>query len=198
MKSSSGIDIREESIEILTEYSTIPISFLVESIADVDAPKLPGGSFTELKQNPAYLKDYDSEPGHHPTEWPDRFDLSNWGIFVAREAAGLVGGIAVAYGSPEIDMLDGRTDLAVVWDLRVSTEARRRGVGAALIAKAESWAGDRNCRELEVETQNINVPACRFYQDRGFRLKRIDRYAYPGFPREVQIVWSKPIFPTSQ
>jgi hypothetical protein len=49
----------------------------------------------------------------------------------------------------------------------------------------------RECRQLKVETQNINVPACRFYARQGCVLGVIDRFAYPTLPDEVQLLWYK-------
>ena len=65
---------------------------------------------------------------------------------------------------------------------------RGRGVGSALFGAAESWAAARGCTELKVETQDINVRACRFYEARGCRLRAIDRATYPGLD-EVQMLW---------
>ena len=90
-------------------------------------------------------------------------------------------------------MLEGRSDLAVLWDIRVAPDARRRGIGAALMAAAERWAEAQGCAELKVETQNINVPACRFYARQGFTLREARRFAYPGLPDEIQLLWYRPI-----
>jgi hypothetical protein len=35
------------------------------------------------------------------------------------------------------------------------------------------------------------VPACRFYQKMGCTLGAIDRFAYPGLPAEVRLLWWK-------
>jgi hypothetical protein len=64
-------------------------------------------------------------------------------------------------------------------------------VGGRLFAAAEGWSLGRRCRWLEVETQNVNVPACRFYARQGCVLAAIDRFAYPDLPEEVQLVWRK-------
>jgi hypothetical protein len=40
-----------------------------------------------------------------------------------------------------------------------------------------------------VETQNINVPACRFYARMRCTLGAIHRYAYPDLPGEAQLLW---------
>jgi ribosomal protein S18 acetylase RimI-like enzyme len=86
-------------------------------------------------------------------------------------------------------MFEERADLAVLWDIRVSPTLRGRGVGTALVEAAASRAAARACRQLKVETQNVNVPACRFYRRNGFVLGAIHRFAYPSLPQEVQLLW---------
>jgi GNAT superfamily N-acetyltransferase len=71
----------------------------------------------------------------------------------------------------------------------------RRGIGSVLFRAAGDWAGARGCRWLKIETQNINLPACRFYQKMGCTLGAIDRFAYPGQPDEVQLLWWKALAP---
>ncbi len=90
-----------------------------------------------------------------------------------------------------VEMLEGRKDLAVIWDIRVSPGFRRQGLGKVLFLASETWARARGCRWLKVETQNINVPACRFYAKQGCILGSIDTFAYPGFPDETQLLWYK-------
>ncbi|MBV9774221.1 MAG: GNAT family N-acetyltransferase, partial [Gemmatimonadetes bacterium] len=137
------------------------------------------------------VKDYDAIPGTHPREWADHFDLSNWGFLAARLDGKRIGGAAIAYATEGLDMLGGRGDLAVLWDIRVAPEARGSGIGAALFGAAETWAAARGARQLKIETQNINVPACQFYARQGCVLGAIHRFAYPGLPDEVQLLWYK-------
>ena len=73
----------------------------------------------------------------------------------------------------------------------MATEVRRRGVGAALFAATENWARARGCRQLKIETQSINVAACRFYASRGCELGAVRRFAYPELPEETQLLWYK-------
>ena len=137
------------------------------------------------------MKDYDAIPGNHPTDWARKFDLSNWGVLSARLDGEHVGGAMVALKTPGFSMLEERGDLGVLWDIRVAPHARGCGVGAALFGRAEQWAGARSCRQLKIETQNIIVPACRFYRGQGCTLGGIDRFAYPEFSEEVQLLWYK-------
>ena len=82
-------------------------------------------------------------------------------------------------------------DAAVLWDLRVAPRNRGEGVGRALFAQAERWARAQGKRRLLIETQNINVAACRFYEAMTCDLVSIERAAYPEFPDEVRLIWSK-------
>ena len=130
-------------------------------------------------------------PGAHPREWAQQFDLSGWVFFAAQTNGRRVGGATVASGSAGLQILEGRPDLAVLWVIRVSPEARGRGVGSMLFRAAERWAGGRGCRQLKVETQNINVPACKFYLQHGCAHGAVHRYAYPQCPEEIQLLWYK-------
>lgn len=150
-----------------------------------------GFALTERILATPYIKDYDDFAGEGPAEWGKHFDVSSWGFFAARIGGRRVGGAAVAFDTPGVHMLEGRRDLAVLWDLRVAPEARGRGAGAALFHAAEAWARARGCRELKVETQNVNVPACRFYARQGCILAEAVRGAYPALPDEVQLIWRK-------
>ena len=74
-------------------------------------------------------------------------------------------------------------------------DKRSSGVGSLLFGAAEGWSLSRGCLTLKIETQNINVPACRFYARMGCALGAIDRYAYPELPEETQLLWFKDLRP---
>jgi GNAT superfamily N-acetyltransferase len=137
------------------------------------------------------VKDYDMVVGNRPEDWRRQFDLSSWGLISARIAGQRVGGVVIAAKSRELHLLEGRDDLALLWDIRVAPSVRRRGIGATLFAAAERWAGGRGCLQLKVETQNTNVAACKFYASRGCELGAVQRFAYPDFPAEIQLLWYK-------
>lgn len=73
----------------------------------------------------------------------------------------------------------------------VAPAARGQGVGTRLMRHVEQWAQERGCRTLKIETQNINVPACRFYARGGCTLGAVLLHAYPELPDEVQLLWYK-------
>jgi GNAT superfamily N-acetyltransferase len=188
----SAIDVAvfEEPIDSLRDYASVPIAFEAVSTFEV---KREGERFvlSEVPVLSPYIKDYDAIPGEHPSEWARRFDVSRWGVLAARAGGRRVGGAVIAFDTPGVDMLEGRRDLAVLWDIRVALEARGFGVGAALFRAAEAWARARGCRQIKVETQNVNVPACRFYARQGCVLTSADPSAYPGLPGETQLLWYK-------
>jgi GNAT superfamily N-acetyltransferase len=185
------VEVTKESVSELPEYARVSIAFTVDRALDVAVQRhTPGGfALTERKLDPPYLKDYDALEG--PAQWANRFDLSNWTLFVARADGVRVGGAAVASKTAGLTMLEGRDDLAVLWDLRVAPWARRQGVGSALFNAAEAWATAQSFHQLKVETQNINVDACRFYARIGCVLRAANRLAYPELPDEIQLLWFK-------
>lgn len=186
-------DIIEQSAEDLADHGSIPIAFEVRTVLDVHVIDQGLGGFTmsERKNETPYVKDYDAIKGEGPTRWAKHWDISNWGIISAFLEGSRVGGCVVAYDTPGVEKLEGRKDIAALWDLRVHPDHRSRGIGARLFQSAVTWARKHNCRLLKVETQNINVPACRFYARQGCVLGYVNRYAYEAFPDEVELVWYK-------
>ena len=187
------IEIVAESAETLAAYAQVPIAFEVRAVLDVAVPERGLGGLplaTRLLDVP-YVKDYDADPACHPLRWAERFDVSAWGFLAARADGARVGGAVVVLDVGGVELLEGRRDLAVLWDLRVAPAARGRGVGAALFRAAEGWAHARGARRLKVETQNVNLGACRFYARQGCVLGAIHRFAYPALPDETQLLWYK-------
>ncbi len=188
------LEIQEVGIEGLPEYAQIPIAFEVRSM--LEAVLLEGGlggiGLREETVAEPYLKDYDDAEEGFPEDWPRQFDVSNWGILIAREDGRCVGGAVVVHNTAGVNMLEGRGDLAVLWDIRVRPESRRQGIGAQLFQHAAGRAREHGCRQLKVETQNVNVPACRFYASQGCELGAIHRFGYAGHPKvghEVMLLW---------
>ncbi len=189
---SPQIAVEQESIDLLARHGQISIAFEVDRVlaaSPAGGSGLAGIALSEVAVESPWRKDYDAVEGNGPAAWPVRFDVSRWGLLGAYEDHARVGGAVIAYATPGVDMLAGRDDLAVLWDLRVAPQARGRGVGSALFRGVEEWARGRGCRELKIETQNVNVRACRFYARRGCVLGGIDTHAYPQLPDEVQLLW---------
>jgi streptothricin acetyltransferase len=190
-----SLAIREEALTVnaLHEHATIPIAFVVDRILQVTVMDggLGGVLLTETAATDPYVKDYDAIEGEGPARWPERFDISNWGLVCARRDGARVGGAVIAFNTEGLNMLGTRDEVAVLWDIRVSSGQRGAGVGSALFRAAEGWAGARGCGWLKIETQNVNAAACHFYRKMGCALGGIDRFAYPELPDEVQLLWWK-------
>ena len=187
------VRIVEQPLDRLAELAAVPIAFEVRSRFEIREGGA-GREFTliEWMVDPPYVKDYDVTASGGPDTWGARFDLARWGLLAAVRAGRWVGGAVVAAQAAEVDLLEGRSDLALLWDIRVAPQDRGRGTGTALLDAAAAWATSRGCSELKVETQDINVPACRFYARSGFELRAIDHAAYPGLD-EVRMLWYRAI-----
>ena len=55
--------------------------------------------------------------------------MTVWALFAAFDGSTRAGGAAVVMQSAEIELLEGRADLALLWDIRVAPAFRHRGVG---------------------------------------------------------------------
>ena len=188
------VEILEVGADLLPSYAQIPIALEVNTIFQVDPINngLGGIGLREERIEHPYTKDYDALEGEgsvRPDQWPDSFDVRDWGFFLAYDGNRCVGGAAVAFNSPEWER---RGDVSVLSDIRVHPEFRQYGIGTKLFLHAANWSSARRCRQMKIETQNVNVPACRFYAKMGCQLSAIDRYAYVGNPEvehEIMIVW---------
>jgi len=186
-----SIRIREINPVRLAEYDRIPSRFLVRSVLEVELVEggLGGMILREVPAERPYVKDYDAY-GELPSDWPRKFDVRNWGFFLAVEGRRPVGAAAVAFDTTGVFMLEGRNDLAVLWDIRVHPKAR--GAGIPLFRYATEWSRERGCTQMKIETQNVNVPACRFYQKMSACLGEIRRFGYAAVPavaHEAMLCW---------
>jgi len=184
--------LSEESATTLGELAHVSIAFEYDRILELTIVDdgLGGFVFTERHWPVSQRKDYDEFEA--PGSWPRRFEMSNWGFLVARTAhEQIIGGAVIAFDTAGVDMLEGRRDLAVLWDLRVDPTFRGRNVGASLFHAAEKWCAARGCSILKVETQNTNFAACKFYARQGCTLAAINCLAYPKLPDEIQMIWYK-------
>ena len=185
------VQIIETGPERLGDYASLPSKFEVRSSLQVELIEggLGGMLLRQVPVESHYIKDYDAY-GKIPSDWPKLFDVTNWGFFLALDSGKLAGAAAVAFDTNGILMLEARRDLAVLWDLRA--DPAQRGVGIPLCRHAAEWSRKRGCLQMKVETQNVNVAACRFYQRMGCQLGEIRRFGYatvPDVAHEVMLNW---------
>jgi GNAT superfamily N-acetyltransferase len=149
---TSTPSIREHPLERLRDYGRIPIAFEVRSVLDCSAIDggLGGIALAERAVETPYVKDYDAIAGNGPERWLERFDTARWGLLLAGDGGTPVGGAVIAYDAPDVELLEGRRDVAVLWDLRVAPAHRGRGLGSALFGAARAWAAERDCALLKI------------------------------------------------
>lgn len=63
-------------------------------------------------------------------------------------------------------------------DIGVRNLARKKGVGRKLLEAAEIWAKTREFKGFMLETQDVNLGACKFYIRTGFVLGGVDVMLY--------------------
>ena len=187
------VEIVEEPLTRLADYGQISIAYEVRSLLRPEpvACGMGGIKLVEEPVAPSYVKDYDATSEEGPARWLHRrhWDTSKWGLLAAYDGQRRVGTAVMARRTPNVSMLEGRDDLAVLWDLRVHPDHRGTGVGRSLFAEAVDWAKRHDCVELKIETQNVNVPACRFYAAQGCYLSAIISHAYTELPNETMLIW---------
>jgi GNAT superfamily N-acetyltransferase len=178
----------------LTPYASIPTAFEVTSILHVEPADrgLGGIRLIEHPVSDPYVKDYDAQEDGGPEHWSDLHALSKWAIFLGLADDRPIGGATVALDTPDISGFHNSVDIAGLWDFRVHPDFRRQGVGTALLNRVVEAARSHGCPRLKIETQSINVPACRFYAARGCILGGLDVHAYgsdPACAHETMLLW---------
>ena len=187
------ISIASESDASLVSYAAISTAFEVHEVVDVGALQADMPTLPTRPVSPTWLKDYDALAGNDPPSWPAKYGIRHWCFLAAYIKDVRVGGAVVVVRQEDVAQLGGRASFALLWDLRVAQSHRRQGVGRALLAQADVTARDAGCRGVEVETQDVNVPACRLYAAAGFRLHEVTPFAYSAAPREIRLIWQKTI-----
>lgn len=176
-----ALRIRRIDWSELDRYASIPAVVPVQSVLVPQAIEggLGGIRLTERRLTAPYEKDYDAV--NPPSTWRDAHPKASWLLVLAEDGETLVGAAAA---------LSAGGTTAELWDIRVAPASRRGGVGRALLEHVASWAASRGAMALVAETQNVNVPACRFYRAAGAGLGALDLHLYaPPVAEEVALFW---------
>jgi ribosomal protein S18 acetylase RimI-like enzyme len=93
----------------------------------------------------------------------------NAALLVADSGSQIVGFVIVSVReTPDLSILVPRCYASIV-DLEVRCEFRRRGVGRALMERAEAWARERGAGQVELNVFEFNQEAIAFYEAMGYR-----------------------------
>jgi ribosomal protein S18 acetylase RimI-like enzyme len=186
------IEIRQETADDLEAYGEVSIAFTADSRFRVEWLErgIGGVRLIEEPLEAPRLIDFDADKGVGPVRWHRFGDIGHWGFFAAYVEGRRAGGATVSYDTPGYGMLEGRTDLANLTDIRVDPKLRHQGVGAALFRHAVTWLqASAECRRLKIETQNTNPRACRFYAAQGARLGGIQPLDESPDEFELDLFW---------
>ena len=121
---------------------------------------LGGLVFEEVPVEP-YVKDLGKY--EEAVKYEEMFDITNWRFFMAFDGDTPVGAMTVAGTTGGMNMLGGRTDACVLWDIRVADGYKHMGIGQKMLDMGLSKAKADGYKTMIIECQNNNVPACRFY-----------------------------------
>jgi len=185
------ITFREVDSAFFPLYDSVSMNVEVQSEYQVQL--LDGGlGGLLLKEVPVapYVKDLSQY--ERATEYEKLFSISTWRFFMAFDGEAPVGALTLAGPTEHLYMLSGRTDACVLWDIRVADSHKHQGVGQRLFDMAVTAARETGYRQMIIECQNNNVPACRFYHKQGAVLGKADRYAYyddPVLRSATQLIW---------
>jgi len=176
-----------------SQYDQIPMKINVSAYYNIEKHNrgLGGFSLVETPVEP-YIKDFCNGKNKTISRWEKRWDTTNWAFFIAFYGDRPIGGATVATRTKEINMLSGRDDLAVLWDIRVDDDYKHKGIGQSLFDMAVKWSREQGLVQMKIECQNNNIPAIKFYHKQGAVLSAIDEYAYynePKYRHEIQLIW---------
>ncbi|NKF05719.1 GNAT family N-acetyltransferase [Clostridium gasigenes] len=182
---------REIDKSYFKKYDSIPMLVHVKSILKLEKVKNGLGGIL-LKETS--VKEYIRDLGEYEeaTKYAKEFDISNWAFFMAFDNEVPIGAVTVASKTKNVNMLDGREDMSVLWDIRVDDRYKQQGIGTKLFSMAVEWSKLKQFKQMKIECQNNNVQACRFYHKHGVVLGKIDEYAYyndTDVEDEVQLIW---------
>lgn len=171
------LEIKKAEQDTLIFVDSFDRSFVVHSRLVLGAHD--GKISYEIVPIPNFIKTYPRDEIDYTT-FLDRRDKV---IYLAYREARPIGQIVI---------LESWNHYGYIQNLIVDTPFRRSGVGRALLEKAMEWGKQNRLPGLMLETQDINVAACRLYERMGFQLGGFDAFLYKPFllnPEETALYW---------
>ncbi|HSL28270.1 MAG TPA: GNAT family N-acetyltransferase [Anaerolineales bacterium] len=172
------IKICEITFENQFDFGACHMSFMVDSRLVVFAEE-GNIRYTVRDVTPPYIKNY----GPRRTDYAEYGKADDRMIFLAYVNDEIAGEVRITTSWNKYGLLD---------DFVVDPKFRRQGVGRALIQRCIEWAKEKSLPGLTLETQDINVPACRLYERCGFQLRGFDTHLYKALhpdTTEIALYW---------
>lgn len=177
--------------EFIRQIEEIPMKVYVTSEYKIEKVNngLGGFLFKEVPVSP-YIIDF----GKYviKPEYEKEFNISNWKFFIAFDNNKPIGAATLACKTQGVRMLEGREDLCVLWDIRVTEEYKHKGIGQGLFDTCKNWCKSQGYKQIKIECQNVNIPACKFYHKQGAVLSALNEYAYyddEESKNQIQLIW---------
>ncbi|MFE9660620.1 MULTISPECIES: GNAT family N-acetyltransferase [unclassified Streptomyces] len=168
------IDMRVASSADYDRIDALDDSFTTDRILHVTG----GDSGFEIRSvavQPPLRKEYPADPEADLA----RRDQDAHHTVVAVEDDRIVGFVTVSYAE--------WNQRAHVEQVTVDPAYRGKGLGSALMARAESYGRKAGARTLWLEVTHVNAPAVRAYRRLGFEVCGLDTSLYVGTPAEGEI-----------
>ena len=185
------LTIKEVDKSFLGLYDSVSQNVNVHSEYKVERRNNGLGGFI-LEEVPVEPYTKDLSIYERAAEYEKEFDITNWHFFMAFDGKTPVGAMTVAGKTKGLNMLYGREDACVLWDIRIADAYKHRGIGQKLFDMGIMQARKNGYKQMIIECQNNNVAACKFYHKQGAVLSKIDMYAYYSEPKirdEIQFIW---------
>lgn len=137
-------------------------------------------SYNEIIFDKPYSKVYSGEN----VDLDDCIASSRKTIFFAISEGEVIGQIVIRSNWNQFCFID---------DVSIRRIARHKGVASALLNTAQAWAVKNNLKGFMLETQDINLAACKLYMSNGFELGSVDTMLYSNFDTkdEKALIWYK-------
>jgi ribosomal protein S18 acetylase RimI-like enzyme len=133
---------------------------IIERLTSLDGERLRAIRLRSLRDAPdAFITTWDEAAALGPESWVRQ--LEELATFVASDEGVDLGLVRGAIHEQD-------RDAAYVISMWVAPEARRRGVGSALVDAVVQWARAQGLRRLLLDVAEANTSAIAFYTSEGF------------------------------
>ena len=186
------ITYKEVNESFFSQYDEIPMLVHVNTVF---IPKTVNSGLGGILFDEVNVKPYTWDISHYEiaSDYAKEFDISNWAVFMAFDGDKAVGGVTAVSKTKEVRMLDNRDDLCALWDLRVDDAYKGMGIGTMLFKMVVDWSKSNELKQIKIESQTNNVPACKFYAKQGAVLRCFNEYSEIGNPHarehEMSVIW---------